>query len=113
MAIQPIDLQTLYTQLDKVGKQQQQQQQAAQISRDVEKQHALVESEKKIKKVKETNAGEEAVTAVHDQNDSREKSASENNESAKEKEANSGEDIVAKKEIIRDPALGRHIDISG
>ena len=116
MAIQPIDLQTLYTQLEKIGKTQVQQQVAAQAEREAEIVKNRNEAEKRIKTVKETDAGNEIAGKVHEKNGKQEKGGA--SESAAHKEpAKVSEDkkeiVEPSKEVITDPALGTHIDISG
>lgn len=116
MAIQPIDLQTLYTQLEKIGKTQVQQQVAAQAEREAEIVKNRNEAEKRIKTVKETDAGNEIAGKVHEKNGNQEKGGA--SESAAQKEpgkvSEDKKDIVEpSKEVITDPALGTHIDISG
>jgi len=116
VAIQPIDLQTLYTQLDKIGKTQVQQQVAAQAERDAEIVKNRNEAEKRIKTVRETDAGNEIAGKVHEKDGKQEKGgASEptpHREPGKASEETK-ETVEPSKEIITDPALGSHIDISG
>jgi len=116
VAIQPIDLQTLYTQLEKIGKTQVQQQVAAQAEREAEIVKNRNEAEKQITTVKETDAGNEIAGKVHEKNGKQEKgSASEttaHNEPRKGSE-DKKETVEPSKEVITDPALGTHIDISG
>ena len=115
MGIQPIDLQNLYMQLEKVGKTQVQQQVAAQAEQEAEKTKNLQNAEKKLKTVQETDAGNEQTGIVHEKN---ENSGSGSSEQPEQKAAPAP--VVEEKtkeekpeEVIRDPALGSHIDISG
>jgi hypothetical protein len=113
VAIQPIDLQTLYGQLDKIGKTQVQQQQAAQAARDAEQATNKQEAEKRLRTVGETDAGEEEVGLVHERESSAEQEREGKKEKKKDESAAETTPQEPKKEIIQDPALGKHIDISG
>lgn len=115
MAIQPIDLQTLYTQLDKIGKTQLQQQQAAQAAQDADRSANKTDAEKRLKTVQESDAGEERAGAVHERNGSG-KDGSDSGKpgaGARGSKDDQADQASGEKEIIHDPALGAHIDISG
>lgn len=111
MAIQPIDLQTLYGQLDKVGKAQVQQQAAAQAAREAEMKANRDKAARNLDTVQMSEAGEEKVGRVHERNESSggQGEAPGGGEPAKKDEKSE----EAEKEILKDPALGHHIDISG
>ena len=111
MAIQPIDLQALFTQLDKVGKTQSVLREGQQI------QEALhqVQTQRKL---------EENVQSVNEAQDMGEEAENINDENGHGSPANWGgarekpEDTAMQTgdnepELIRDPALGRNLDISG
>lgn len=111
MAIQPIDLQTLYGQLDKIGKAQVQQQAAMHAAREAEMQVNRDKAARNLDTVQTPEAGDEKAGPVHERNES----------SGQQGEAQGGP-VTAKKEehtpesekeIVKDPALGHHIDISG
>jgi len=110
VAIQPIDLQTLYTQLDKIGKSQVQQQQAAQAARDQDMAKNVQDAAERLRTVHGTEAGDESAGAVHERGSSGEEPAP--NPDKKQKDSQNDEP-APDKEIIQDPALGKHIDISG
>jgi hypothetical protein len=115
VAIQPIDLQTLYTQLEKIGKAQVQQQVAAQAERDAEISANRADAEKRLKTVQETEAGDEITGKVHENNGKKGKedaSSAPDKKEAKEDESK-GASAEPEQEVIKDPALGTHIDISG
>jgi hypothetical protein len=116
VAIQPIDLQTLYTQLEKIGKTQVQQQVAAQAEREAEIVKNRNEAEKQLKTVKETDAGSEIAGKVHEKNGKQDTGGAfettAHNDPRKESE-DKKETVEPTKEVITDPALGTHIDISG
>ncbi len=111
MGIQPIDLQTLYTQLDKVGKAQVQQTAATQAAREAEMAKNREDAEKRLKTVRETETGGEETGTVHERNDS--PSGNPSGTPSKGARENKGEPDDPPKEIIRDPSLGSIIDISG
>ena len=115
MAIQPIDLQTLYTQLEKIGKAQVQQQVAAQAEREAEMSTNRAEAERKLKTVQQTDAGDEATGRVHEQNGKKggQESPSTPDRKDKKDEETQASPAEPEKEVIKDPALGTHIDISG
>ena len=109
MAIQPIDLQTLFTQVDKVGRTQvaakdelvlQQAMQGVKIERKTEELFQAVNQAQ--------NTGE-GIENINDQN-GRDRSAA---NGGKKGEAGEEEPPSEKENlVIRDPALGRNIDIS-
>ena len=111
MAIQPIDLQALFTQIDKVGKNQAVMKEGQQI------QDALQQAQIQRKL-------EENVQSVNEAQDMGEEAENIKDENGRGSHANQGgvrgkpEDTSAqaeseKPELIRDPALGRNLDISG
>ena len=108
MAIQPIDLQTLFTQIDKVGKTQiaekdglvqQQAMQGAQIMRKTEAQ---------VQSVNETKNTGDGIENVKDRKDSEQAAEGEK----KKQESGSQPEEEESRSVIRDPRLGRNIDIS-
>jgi len=114
VAIQPIDLQTLYTQLDKIGKAQVMQQVADQASREAEQVTNRHKSDIKINKVQETDAGGEKPDIVHERNGSgNQEMETAQHKSGKEHKDAENVPVEPDKEVIHDPALGAHIDISG
>ncbi len=114
MAIQPIDLQTLYAQLDKIAKTQVHQQVAAQAAQEAQMVANKAQSEHKLKRVQETEAGSEITGMVHEREGSEPQhqggtSAGEHREG----EEKNGSITEPLKQFIKDPALGNNIDISG
>jgi len=113
VAIQPIDLQTLYTQLDKIGKTQLEKQQAAQAARDAEQAKNVADAQKKLKSVHETDAGDEKSGVVHER-DGDGKGEGPAGKQERKPAADSDEAVTpTEPEVITDPTLGKHIDISG
>lgn len=114
MAIQPIDLQTLYSQLENVSKGVAAQQQGAQL-------HSVLQNENQTKKIQEkqntvqetkneqnADSIHERKQRKHDNNDN-----GDSNDNDKKSDDNKSQDNLPVQEVIRDPGLGRHIDICG
>lgn len=112
MAIQPIDLQTIYLQLDKIGKAQVEGQLAAQTAKEQGRQKNIREAEEKLTTISETEAGDQKTGKVHEKNSSSDTSSQQKNTKS-ESNSSQEEQKEPEKEIISDPALGSHIDISG
>ncbi len=114
MGIQPIDLQTLYAQLEKVGKAQVHQQAAMKNAREAELAQNREDAQKKVTTVQETEAGEERTGIVRER---KEPAGMDSPESQTGQDARSQENEAAEehdeREVIHDPDLGSHIDISG
>ena len=109
MAIQPIDLQAIFSQLDKVGKSQAFLREGQQIQDSLHQLHSQKKLEENIRSVNESqNMGDE-TGKIKDEN-RRGSNAGHGGETERpEDEAEEQE----KKDFIRDPALGRNLDISG
>ena len=109
MALQPIDLQALFTQIDKVGKNQAVLREGQQIQDALQQAQTQRKLEENVQAVNEAQEmGEEAET-IKDQNGRGAHAGQGGARGKQEEEAAEGE----KPELIRDPALGRNIDISG
>jgi hypothetical protein len=112
MAIQPIDLQALFTQLETVGKTQTNQREGVQLQAAMQGAHIQKQTEERTHAVNELQNAEQGDTErIKDQN-ARKKhqralyAQGENEDSGPEDEP---DDSV----IIRDPDLGRNLDVSG
>jgi hypothetical protein len=112
MAIQPIDLQTLFTQMDKVGKAQAAQREGAQLQaslQGVENQRKIEEMVQSVNEAQNTGEGAEGI------ND--DTGGGFGGGPGRKGKGGPGDEEEALKEkraqIIRDPALGRNIDFSG
>ena len=111
MAIQPIDLQALFTQVDKVGKTQAMQRDGLQIQEALQQVQSQRKLEENIQSVNQTqNLGEETEKIKDDKG--RGAHAGSGGGKGQTQEEDSGPE-ENKPEMIRDPALGRNIDISG
>jgi hypothetical protein len=108
MAISPIDLQTLFTQVDKVGKQETAQREGAAIQQALQQVQSQRLTDEKIRSVNEAQDQGEGAEGVRDHNGRKafhEGDSSRHNE--EEENAEEKQDGV-----IRDPDLGRNIDVS-
>jgi hypothetical protein len=113
MAIQPIDLQTLFTQLDKVGKSQGSQKDGLAVQQAMQGVQLQRKTEEQIQSVNETQDTGEGAEKVNDRGPRKNKEGEENGEKGKKKSPGEEEEGEEKPPVIRDPALGRNIDISG
>lgn len=108
MSIKPIDLQTLFVKMDEVSKEQAlvkehaalQQDQAAkaQVSQEIEKDH----------RVTETPQDNETQVVKDDQSES----GGESRKRERQADDSSSEDSSGR-EVVTDPDVGRHVDLSG
>ncbi len=109
MAIQPIDLQTLFTQLDKVAKTQSDQREGAALHQAIQGAQLQRRTEDQIKAVNQAqNMGEDGAEKVKD----RGPQAQNGNGKGKKKEDEKPQQEEAKAAVIHDLSLGRKIDIS-
>jgi hypothetical protein len=107
MAISPLDLQTLFTQMDKVGKQDAAQRDGAALFQSI--QHARIQqlADEKVRSVNEAQNSGEGTEAINDKTGGRAGQENRQGESPEEAEEKNDEEGV-----IRDPDLGRNIDFS-
>ena len=115
MGIAPIDLQTIYTQLDKVGKTYGSQAQLMQVQNAVQDAEKAKHQMEHNEKINSANMPEENDTQrikdehqSKNQRDSKKRKSSENDENTEETE-----DLSVRKSIFQDPNLGQHIDVIG
>jgi hypothetical protein len=108
MAIAPIDLQTLFTQMDKVGKQEAAQKEGAAILQSI--QHAKIQQDvdEKIRSVNEAQNMGEGAEAIKDKNGGR----AGQDERQRDQSTEAAEEAEESNSVIRDPDLGRNIDFS-
>ncbi|HCM27967.1 MAG: hypothetical protein A2Z99_05885 [Treponema sp. GWB1_62_6] len=108
MAIQPIDLQTLFSQMDKVGKSQ------AELKEGAQMQQALVGAanqkklDDRVRSVNETRDPGDGPEKVKDRPPKRG-----GDKGSRKKDGKKDEDEHESSEIVRDPDLGRNVDLSG
>ena len=112
MAIQPIDLQALFTQLDKVAKSQVIQREGHQIQEALQQAQNQRKLEQNVQSVNQSqNMGEEAAT-IKDE-DRRGAHANQGRTMGKQEKEDDPETDEEEQDFIRDPALGRNLDITG
>jgi len=112
MAIQPIDLQAIFSQMDKVAKSQIMMREGQQIQESIQQIQIQKRNEQNIQSVNQAqDMGEEAGIIKDDKR----QGGRENYGGTKERQMQDEESGEAEenRDLIRDPALGRNIDISG
>jgi hypothetical protein len=107
MAIAPIDLQTLFTQLDKVGRTHASQKEGQAIQQAVQSVQIQRKTEEMIKHVNETQNTGEGAEKVNDHGQRKNNKNYYNSKGQKEDDENE-----TQASVLRDPSLGRTIDIS-
>ena len=112
MAIQPIDLQALFTQLDKVAKSQVLQREGQQIQEALQQAQNQRKLEQNVQSVNQSqHMGEETATIKDEQR--RGTQTNQGRIMEKQEEEDKPDTDEEKHDFIRDPALGRNLDISG
>ncbi|MDR0689747.1 MAG: hypothetical protein LBG08_05735 [Spirochaetaceae bacterium] len=111
MAIQPIDLQTLFTQLDKVGKNQAAQKDGLHIQQALQGDQIQRKTDERIQSVNESQDTGEGAETIKDRNPR--KNNDEEQQGREDQDEGSPEEPQKKPWIFRDPDLGKNIDISG
>ena len=106
MAILPIDLQTLFTQVDKVGKTQIAQKEGLDLQQAIQGTQIQRKTEEQVQSVNEAQDTGEGVESVNDRG---EQAAQ---EGKKRQQNDEQPDEDKENPVIRDPSLGRNIDIS-
>ena len=107
--MQPIDLQTLFTQLDKVAKSQVQQREGLQIQAALNQIQSQKKAEEHVQSLNEAQNMGYGTSMIKDEKSQNQAQEHEKNEKKETQEE--GREI--KNPSFRDPALGRNIDISG
>ncbi|CEM62369.1 hypothetical protein DWQ65_10550 [Treponema phagedenis] len=113
MGIQPIDLQTLYSQMEKVGRAQEAQNQALNAIAEQQQQHNKLDAEKRLTTVQEVPAEDESSLAIRE-NSENSSNAYDDAKQQKKKIQDAADKPQEKEEnYITDTALGKKIDITG
>lgn len=110
MAIQPIDLQVLFSQLETVSKSVAAQQQGAQLSNAIQQEESAKKQTEKNTTVQQLPEGGDEVSPVKGDGAQRNESHA---DSKKEGENAPPEQHGPDIEFVKDPELGRHIDVTG
>jgi hypothetical protein len=109
MAIQPIDLQTLFTQVEKVGKAQASQKEGVMIQQAIHSVTLQRRTDENIQSVNETQDTGRGTEEINDRNAHRRQTEEDGGDRGREE----GEDEKSKASVFRDPALGKYIDFTG
>ena len=111
MAIQPIDLQTLFSQMDKVAKTQSAQREGLALHQTMQGVQLQRKMEEHIQSVNEAqNTGDDGTDKIRDRPSSR--GGKESDEEKKETREGASEQDETPGPVISDPRLGKNIDIS-
>ena len=108
VGIQPIDLQTLYSQMEKVGKQQGAEQSGAIANRERQEEANRLDAEKRLNSVKSSESINNEKIAINDGTSSK---SSMNQGKYRQEKAE--EETEEEENYIQDPKLGRRVDVSG
>ena len=112
MAIQPIDLQTLFTQVEKVGKEQANQKQGLQLQQSIQSAHVQQKAEERIQSVNESQDTGDGLERVKDRSPRKHREHREYEEA--EADLDPGDlRSLDDPAVIHDPALGKNVDLSG
>jgi hypothetical protein len=106
MAIAPIDLQTLFTQLDKVGRAHAAQREGQALQQTMQGIQLQKKTEENIQQVNEAQDTGEGAEKIKDRPNQNQQQSSKNKKGQKEDEEK--EQIS----VFHDPSLGKNIDIS-
>lgn len=109
MAISPLDLQTLFTQMDKVGRQEAAQRDGAAILQSIQQAKQQQQTDERVRSVNEAQNTGEGSEAIKDKNGGR---AGQEQDGKKNLSPEEAEENGEEEGIIRDPDLGRNIDVS-
>jgi hypothetical protein len=114
MAIQPIDLQTLFTQMDKVGKLQAAQKEGLALQQSIQSVEIQRRTDEHIQSVNEAQNTGEGTERINDRNAGKRQSGEEaaGNEGGETEDSGDAAEKTPVR-VIKDPALGRNVDFSG
>jgi hypothetical protein len=114
MAIQPIDLQTLFTQVDKVGKLQASQKEGLALQQAIQSVEIQRRTDEHIQSVNEAQNTGEGTERINDRNAKKQQSGEDpENKDGETRDSGDTPGKTAAAWVIRDPALGRNVDFSG
>ena len=111
MAIQPIDLQTFYSQLGNVSKTVAFQQQGIPLQNAIQQEEQTKRLQQKREAVEAASGYDEGPAGVKDDKESA--ADAQEQKDKKKRGENEAEEEGKIFEVIKDPRLGQHIDISG
>ena len=108
MAIAPIDLQTLFTQVDKVAKAQVSQREGQAMQQAIQGVQLQKKTEENVQQVNETQNTGEGAQKVKDQGPDQD----EKNNNRRRKDSQQSGEKEHSVSVLSDPCLGKNIDIS-
>ena len=109
MAIQPIDLQTLFSQIDKVGRAQMAAREGHAMQQAFHGAELQRKTEEQIQSVNETqNTGDDGAEKIKDRGPQTDDNSKKKNPQSGDREDDRAE---TEKQVYSDPRLGRNIDI--
>jgi len=113
MAIAPIDLQTLFTQVDKVGKAQIAEKEGHANQQAMQGVHLQKKTDEQIQQINETQDTGEGVDKINDRT-KRQKDENKNKKENQEDGEESADENAESRSFynLRDPSLGNKIDIT-
>ena len=111
MAIAPIDLQTLFTQVDKVAKTQIAEKEGHVLQQSIQGALLQRKTEEHIRQVSEAQNMGEGIEKINDHN-KHNRTGRKDKEKENEKNEQQEDDDENQSFVLRDPNLGRKIDIS-
>ena len=111
VGIQPIDLQTIYAQMEKVGKQQGAEQSGVIANRERQEEANRLDAEKRLNSVKDAEGINNDKITINE--NTRGGGSAFYNQSYKKKEEAESEEEYVEDLYIKDPKLGSRVDISG
>jgi len=109
MAITPIDLQTVFSQVDKVGKTQAAVKEGQALHQSIQGNQVQRKLEEQIQQVNEAQNTGDGVDKINDHN---QKHGSGGGSKQNKREEEQNEEAEKEKPVLRDPSLGNKIDIS-
>ncbi len=112
MPVSPLDLQTLFTQMDKVGREQSLQKEGAAIQQSVQGAVAAKRNEEQARTVKSTHSAEDDERKLQVDTEEPGASSGQGGSGSADQEAE-GQGGAEGKEVIKDPGLGLRVDLSG
>jgi hypothetical protein len=113
MAITPIDLQMLFSQIDKIGKEVAAQKEGAALHSVMQTDHRQKINEEKMKSVREADDSGEGPDRLKDKRNSGEKETRPDRKRNNNNNKLAADGSLFKLPEVHDPNLGNYLDISG
>ncbi|HOF01901.1 MAG TPA: hypothetical protein PK385_10930 [Spirochaetota bacterium] len=113
MSINPLELQTLFSQLNRVGKQQALTKENEVLKQEILNSDIHKQGIKDSEEIPETKDLNEEFSKIKDEEKSKEQNKKEKNEKQPDGENEESQDENQSKNVLTDPKIGRKIDILG